>query len=47
MMNVNTWAVGNDGMIRQSINDMRDPNVSLFTETAQDHNQNIIRQGSR
>lgn len=46
-MIIDTWVFGNDGMVRQSLSDMQDSNFSLFTETAKDHNQTIIRQGAQ
>lgn len=33
------WAFNEDGSIGQSMADMQDPDVRLFTETARHHNQ--------
>ena len=38
----NNWAVEYDGQIAQSLSDMQDPDVRLFTEVASWHNQAII-----
>ena len=38
---VSDWAVHESGMISQSLTDMNDDSVRLFTETAMDHNQSI------
>jgi hypothetical protein len=35
------WGVHESGMISQSISDITDSRVRLFTETAMDHNQAI------
>ena len=35
------WAIHESGMISQTIPDMMDASVSLFTETAAEHNQAI------
>lgn len=36
-----TWYVDEDGYIAQSLHDMMDPEISIFNETAKDHNQAI------
>jgi hypothetical protein len=41
MMEIVNWAIGDDGMIEQSLSDGQDSSVRLFTETAQHHNQAI------
>jgi hypothetical protein len=35
------WAVHESGMISQSLTDIADASVRLFTETAMEHNQTI------
>lgn len=38
----NDWAVENDGQISQSLSDMQDSSIRLFSEVASWHNQAII-----
>lgn len=40
-MIIRKWNLDDDGMISQSLTDMQDSNIRLFTETAQHHNQVI------
>uniref|UniRef100_UPI003F4937B5 hypothetical protein n=1 Tax=Arthrobacter silvisoli TaxID=2291022 RepID=UPI003F4937B5 len=35
------WGIHENGMISQSLADMMDTSVQVFTETARDHNQAI------
>jgi len=35
------WAIHKSGMISQSLTDMADSSVRIFTEAAMDHNQAI------
>lgn len=38
---MSTWAIHESGMVSQSIADMTDSSIILFTDTAMDHNQAI------
>jgi hypothetical protein len=40
-VSINRWNLDDEGMMRQTLEDMQDPNVRLFTETAKAHNQVI------
>jgi hypothetical protein len=46
-MTSHNWELSDNGMIGQSFGDIQDPNLRIFTETAQQHNQKIhdFRQG--
>jgi hypothetical protein len=38
-VSTNQWNMDDDGKMRQTLEDIQDPNVRLFTETARAHNQ--------
>jgi hypothetical protein len=42
----NSWGFQEDGSIGQSLSDMQDDSVRLFTQTAAEHNQ-LIQSGVR
>jgi len=40
-VSTNHWNMDDEGMMRQTLQDMQDPGVHLFTETAKAHNQKL------
>lgn len=37
------WAMDTEGMVTQTMCDMVDPDIRLFTETVESHNQALVK----